>query len=62
MDEKYPDIAVSDPKFEESMWEEMEMLEASFRDRLADDAYDFCYYGYLQYLKDSCKDLFDDLP
>ena len=62
VDEKYPDIEVSDPKFEEGMWEEMEKLEASFRDRLADGAYDFCYYGYLQYLKDSCPDLLDDLP
>lgn len=62
VDEKYPDIAVSDPKFEESMWEEMEELETSLRKRLADGAYDFCHYGYLQYIKDSCKDLFDDLP
>ena len=62
VDEKYPDIEVSDPKFEEGMWEEMEKLEASFRERLADGAYDFCYYGYLQYLKDSCSDLLDDLP
>ena len=62
VDEKYPDIEVSDPKFEEGMWEEMEKLEASFRERLADGAYDFCYYGYLQYLKDSCPDLLDDLP
>ena len=62
VDEKYPDIEVSDPQFEESMWEEMEKLEASFRDRLADGAYDFCYSGYLQYLKDNCPDLLDDLP
>jgi hypothetical protein len=62
VDEKYPDVDVADPQFEESMWDEMEKLEASFRERLADGAYDFCYYGYLQYLKDSCSDLLDDLP
>lgn len=62
VDEKYPDVDVADPQFEESMWDEMEKLEASFRERLADGAYDFCYYGYLQYLKDSCPDLLDDLP
>ena len=62
VDEKYPDIEVSDPQFEEGMWEEMEKLETSFRERLAGGAYDFCYYGYLQYLKDNCLDLLDDLP
>ena len=62
VDEKYPDIEVSDPQFEDSMWEEMEKLEASFRERLAEGAYDFCYSGYLQYLKDNCPDLLDDLP
>lgn len=62
VDEKYPDVEVSDPQFEEGMWEEMEKLEASFRERLADGAYDFCYSGYLQYLKDNCPDLLDDLP
>ena len=62
VDEKYPDVDVADPQFEENMWDEMEKLEASFRERLADGAYDFCYYGYLQYLKDSCSDLLDDLP
>ena len=62
VDEKYPDVDVADPQFEDSMWEEMEKLEASFRERLADGAYDFCYSGYLQYLKDNCPDLLDDLP
>ena len=62
VDEKYPDVDVADPQFEDSMWEEMEKLEASFRERLAEGAYDFCYSGYLQYLKDNCPDLLDDLP
>ena len=62
VDEKHPEVEVSEPKFDNYIFEELEVLEIEFRKRLADGEYDFCYYGYLQYLKDSCSDLLDDLP
>ena len=61
VDEKHPEIEVSEPKFDTYIFEELETLEIEFRKRLADGEYDFCYYGYLQYLMDNCKEYFDGI-
>ena len=61
VDEKHPEVEVSEPKFDTYIFEELETLEIEFRKRLADGEYDFCYYGYLQYLMDNCKEYFDGI-
>ena len=60
VDEKYPDVAVASSEFENLFCEELEKVEIDFKQRLSVGEYDFCSLGYLQYVKDSCPDIFDD--
>lgn len=58
VDAKYPDVGVVDSEFDKYFCEELEKIENEFKLRLYDGEYDFCYYGYLQYLNDNCKENF----
>ena len=59
VDELHIDIDISDPIFDMHLLEEIENLEIDFKQRLSNGKYNFCYYGYLKYIIDYCKEYFN---